>query len=436
VTALADTEPAGGIDRVVVINDDAVASGGAAAIAVASARLLRGRGVPVAFLSGEAAGTAALAREGIEVGVLGGRHLLDGSRGKAAIRGLHDGATAAALSQWIAAHDTPGTLYHLHNWHKALSPSVFLPLRQVAPRLVLSAHDYFLACPNGAYFVYPQQRPCDLSAGGIRCLATACDRRHYGHKLWRFARHRLRQHWFGLEELEAVVLAVHESVAAHFARAGVPGRSIRVLRNPVTPWRHARVAAERNRDVFYVGRLEEDKGVDLLAKAARRAGVPLQLIGDGALAAQLARAHPEARQHGWQSRERIAALIAGARVLVLPTRCRETFGLAALEALTSGIPVIFSKFAALAEEVSRNGFGHVVDPHDDVGFAALLTEIAGDDRQVEAMSRHAFAESWRLAPNPAAWCDQLLELYRGRLDPPGPPPAAAAARQLTFEEVR
>lgn len=434
-----------GLDRVVVINDDAVESGGAAAMALASARLLRQRHIPVTYLSGEPAGTPDLEREGIEVAVLGGRHLLDGSRVRAAVRGLYDGATFAALAKWIGEHDTPGTVYHLHNWHKALSTSVFRALRPVADRLVISAHDYFLACPNGGYFNYPRQSPCELRPGSPRCIATACDRRHYGHKLWRVARHRLRQSWLDLGASGPVVLPVHEAVARHFIDAGIARENIRVLRNAAMPWRNVRVAAERNRDVFFVGRLEQDKGVDLLATAARQAGVRAQFIGQGALASRLASEHPELQLHGWLSRKQISERIGEARMLVLPSRCRETFGLVVLEALLSGVPVVISRFAAIADEVRGLGFGCVCDPYDQPGLAALLSELAADDRRIEAMSRRAFAGARALAPTPAEWCDGLLQIYgdlvrgqkvRGRDPEAGLALALAAPQPIGLKGLR
>jgi hypothetical protein len=63
-------------DRVVVINDDAAETGGAAAIALASARLLRGRDIPVAFLAGGDVVAPDLKARGIDVGTLGGRNIL------------------------------------------------------------------------------------------------------------------------------------------------------------------------------------------------------------------------------------------------------------------------------------------------------------------------------------------------------------------------
>jgi hypothetical protein len=232
-----------GPDRVVVINDDAVERGGAAAIALAGATLVAARGIPVTFLSGSGEVAPDLAARGIAVEVLGGRQLLERGRLAAATSGLYDRATRGALVRWIDAHDTPRTVYHLHNWHKVLSPSAFVALRRVAARLVMSAHDFFLACPNGAYFQYPRQRECDLVPNGVTCVATSCDRRHYAHKLWRVVRHGLRHRLFDLTTSKAQVIAVHETMMPLLARGPIAPGCIRVLRNPVTPWRANRVAA-------------------------------------------------------------------------------------------------------------------------------------------------------------------------------------------------
>jgi glycosyltransferase involved in cell wall biosynthesis len=403
-------------DRVVVINDDCVSSGGAANIALTSARMLRRRGVPVTFLCGGADTNSELAALGVDMIALGGAHLMSGRRGPAALRGLFDRTTLAAAAQWCEAHDSPGTVYHLHNWHKVLSPSIFAALRPVAGRLVLSAHDYFLACPNGGFVHYPQARICALSPGSVSCTLSSCDRRHYAHKLWRLARHRLRRAVFDLGSTRATLIAVHDGMSPYLERGGIAPGAIRVLRNPVTAWRTERIPAERNRDVFFIGRLEQDKGVDLLAKAAKRAGAHLQIIGDGPLIDDLARDHPECDLLGWRSRAEIAELIGGARMVVAPTRWRETFGLVALEALMSGVPVIASRFALLSEEIVDRGLGVACDPYDEAALAAAIGQLLGDDALVEEMSSRAFATARALAPTPRQWFFELLAIYEAVLE--------------------
>jgi len=403
------------LERVVVINDDGLGRGGAAAMALTSVRLLAQRGIQVTLVSGDGSVEPGLPALGVDVVPLNGIPIMTGARGSAALRGLFDGKTLRALRDWIAVHDTPRTVYHLHNWHKVLSPSIFEALLPVASRLLMTAHDYFLVCPNGGYFHYPRGRECDLVPGSIRCLAASCDRRHYGHKLWRFARHQVRRSLFDLTATQATVIAVHEGMVPYLRRADVAEDVISVLRNPVTPWRTTRVSAERNKDVFFVGRLEKDKGVDLLARAARRAGARLRVVGDGPLRQTLAEEYPEVELLGWRSANQIAALAAEARMVVVPTRWRETFGLVALEALMSGIPVIASRFCLISDEIVRHRFGLACDPLDEVALVGAIKELAGDDDLVREISCRAFTLARGLAPTPTEWCDDLINSYEHKL---------------------
>jgi glycosyltransferase involved in cell wall biosynthesis len=403
------------IDRIVVINDDSVESGGAAGIMLASVRELCRRGIPVTLITGDDGSNPELARLGVDVVSLGGRHILEGSRAGAALRGLYSQKTAALLQKWIDAKDTPGTVYHVHNWHKVLSASVFVPLRKVASRLVLSAHDYFLACPNGGYYHFPRGEACNVAPMSCACLATACDKRNFAHKLWRVARSGVRQLAFDLGDTPATVLAVHPGMIPLLERGGIGRRSIRVLRNPVTPWRNSRVAAEKNRAFLFVGRLEEDKGVTLLARAACRAGVSLRIIGTGPLAATLGRDFPEIELMGWRPKAEVAELCLEARALVMPSRWRETFGLVAIEAAMSGIPVIASKAALITDDLVRLGIGVACAADDEEALARTMARLSQDDETVARISCRAFENARLLAPTPHDWGNELISIYEGKL---------------------
>lgn len=398
------------IDRVAVISDDLEGGGGASAIALASIRQLQRLGVPVAMLSGSAA-PAIAPRETDAVVRLGGRHLLDGGRALAAVRGLHDGQVRARLAAWIAANDTPRTVYHLHNWHKVLSPSCFAPLRAVADRLLVSTHDFFLSCPNGGFFDFRRHAVCDLAPLSSGCLRTNCDKRHAAHKAWRVARHLAREALFDFRRHPATVLAVHEGMVPLLARRRIPADAIRVLRNPVTAWQARRIEAERNRALLYVGRLELDKGVDTLALAARRLGAKLWIVGDGPLASVLPELCPGVELFGRRLPEEIGAIARGARLIVLPTRVRETFGLVALEAATSGLPVVSSTSALVTDELLALGVGRSCAPDDPDALAGRLAGLLDDDAAVAAMSRRAFAAARTLAPTEEEWGERLVEIY-------------------------
>jgi glycosyltransferase involved in cell wall biosynthesis len=236
-----------------------------------------------------------------------------------------------------------------------------------------------------------------------------------GHKLWRAARTGIRRVAMDFRRTDALVLAVHDGMIPLLARGGVAPDAIRVLRNPVSPWRAARVQAEANRTVFFVGRLETDKGVDVLARAARKAGSDLCVIGDGPLRESLEAAHPEARFLGWRNRADIARLVGDCRLFVLPSRWRETFGLVALEAALSGVPVVTSRHALITGEIEAIGAGISCDPSDEDGLAAIIRELMLDDARIAGMSRSGFTQAGQLALDADGWVQGLIGLYREQI---------------------
>jgi glycosyltransferase involved in cell wall biosynthesis len=401
------------IDRVVVINDDCTRSGGAAAIALSSVVQLRAKGLPVTMITGDNGANAELTNAGVDVVALNGRHIYHEER-PAVLKGLFDRAAARRIGEWILKNDTPRTVYHLHNWHKFLSPAAFLPLRRVASRLFITAHDYFLSCPNGAFYDFARARLCDLTPMTGSCMACACDKRNYAHKLWRVARGQIRSLAMNLRSGSATVIAVHEGMVPFLARSIGPA-SIRILRNPSMPWLMSRVAAERNGKLLFVGRLEHDKGVLQLAEAARIARAPLRVVGSGPLGAVLTRNFPEVDYAGWRPKHEIATLCRDVRALVMPSQIPETFGLVVLEAAMSGIPTIASRSALICRDLEAAGIGIGSDAEDVTLLAKVIEQVMGDDALVEAMSRNGFERGRRLSPTPEEWATSLLALYEEKL---------------------
>ncbi|NMN03564.1 MULTISPECIES: glycosyltransferase family 4 protein [unclassified Novosphingobium] len=402
------------IDRIVVINDLARPMGGASALALASARAFRAQGHAVTLLAGDTGDDGSLAAAGIACVALGQGRLLSRPRIEATLAALWNRSAARMVSRWIATHDTPRTVYHLHGWLQILSPAVFHALAPVRDRLVISAHDFFLACPNGAFADLKTGRPCPLVPLSRACVMADCDRHSRSHKLLRVVRHAIQTRVFDPAHAPPV-LAIHAAMAPLLARAGIPADAIHALPNPVEPWSATRIPAEENREVLFVGRLEETKGPDLAAAAARAAGVPLRLVGSGAMEPMLRARHPEARFSGRLSPAEIARVARRARLLVMPSRYPEPYGLVAMEAARSGLSVILPGTALLADDMVRHGAGVAIDPRDTAGFAQHLAALAQDDARVRAMSEAAFALPDDLALSPNAWIARLLDFYAARL---------------------
>ncbi|WP_420382422.1 glycosyltransferase family 4 protein [Novosphingobium sp.] len=402
------------IDRIVVINDLSHPLGGASALAVQSAIGFAQAGYPVTFVSGDTPPPGGIGDGTITAIGLGQPRLLARGRTDALINGVWNRAAYALVRDIIAAHDTPGTIYHVHGWSQILSPAIFAALRPVRDRLVISAHDFFLVCPNGAYANMTDGTVCTRTPLGASCCLAGCDRRGRMQKVWRLARAMIQRAVLAPGTCPPV-LAIHAGMAPALVRGGIPPCAIDVLPNPVVPWSTSRIRAELNQDVLFVGRLEATKGADLALAAARLAGVSLRVVGDGAMAADLRARYPEMQFDGRLDPGAIAEVARHARMLVMPSRYPEPFGLVAMEALRSGLPVVLPPTALLAADIGAIGAGVQVEPRDTPAFAAVLRRLVDDDTAIRMMSDAAFAHSAQLALEPAQWVDRLLAVYRTTL---------------------
>lgn len=403
------------MQRLVVITDLSRAAGGATSLAIASAVGAARRGVPVTYISADGPVSEDLRAPGITLEPIAGDAISAGQRLKGLAEGLYRPSVARHVGRWIAANDSPGTVYHLHNWAKFLSPALFRPLRKVAPRLVATAHDFFLTCPNGAQYSFTEERVCPRRANSPACIAHNCDRRSYADKLWRSVRHGVRQSVFALGTSGVTYIAIHDTMVPALALGGMPTDKVRVIRNPIRPFSLERVRAEDNRTVLFVGRLTPEKGPDLAALAARAAGLPIAFVGEGPLESRLREICPDATFHGWRSREEIGEIASSARIFVMPSRWAEPYGMVAGEALWSGLPVLASDNAYLAPEIEAAGAGLAVQARDTDAFAAAMRWIASDDTVTRAMSEAAFGATNHLGNTLDRWESGHMDLYTSRL---------------------
>ena len=398
-------------ERVVIISDFSQANGGASKLAVLLAERLAATGQPVTLFAGDHGGKDA---QDFDTVNLGADALLAANPLRSAMNGIWNNQARRCLAEWIVTHDTPGTLYHVHGFMQTLSPSVFAALHSVRHRTVIHAHDYFLACPNGAFFDYQKGETCARVPLSRDCITCHCDKRNYPQKLWRVARQAGLNAKLKAFREDATFLLLHDRMVDYLHRADTPAHNITVA-NPAEAFLPEPVHAEQNEWFCYVGDIHDYKGVSLFAQAAQQAGVTAHFIGDGQDAEKLKNQYPSAKFHGWQDRGGLRHLLANARAVVVPSRGPEPFGLTCVEAMLSGIPVIASDSILLGHGIAQHQGGVVFSAGNARSLATQINAIASDDRFVAELSRKAPAAAANLSTTPEEWCRQIVEVYHGVL---------------------
>jgi glycosyltransferase involved in cell wall biosynthesis len=214
------------------------------------------------------------------------------------------------------------------------------------------------------------------------------------------------------------VIAISGGVRDALVAAGVQADHIRVVRSAVDPGRIQAAPGVRAAQrvawgvrpgevvVLVLGALERRKGQDVLLDAVDALGerggeVRVVLCGEGserpALETRAEAAAGRVLLTGFQ--EEVAPCLAAADVVVVPSR-HEGLGVAALEAMAAGKPVVASRVGGLAEVVVDGESGLLVPPEDPAALATALARLLDDPAlrtrlaatgQVRVMRDHGIA---------------------------------------------
>jgi glycosyltransferase involved in cell wall biosynthesis len=163
------------------------------------------------------------------------------------------------------------------------------------------------------------------------------------------------------------------------------GREATLIYPPVET--HRFTVGTPGESLLVVCELVAHKRVQVALEAARRAGVPIRIVGSGPDHAALEAAYPEATFLGRVDDATLAELYASARAVV--TANVEEFGIAAVEAQASGRPVIAAAAGGALETVLDGRTGRLARPDDVESFVHAIRSLDELDFEPECAVRNA-----------------------------------------------
>jgi glycosyltransferase involved in cell wall biosynthesis len=272
---------------------------------------------------------------------------------------------------------------HLHNAYPALGPAVHLAAARRGIPLVMTVHNQRLRCPNGLQFTAGARcRRCQsgvyLHAVTRPCFQSRSQACVYAASLW------LHRFGFRLEDRIRLFITPSRFMRNRLSEWNIPADRVITVRHFTEP------RPDASPDVgsygLYLGRLSAEKGLPELLQALRIIGdPPFHVVGSGPLEGDLRRLADElgltrTRFLGLLDRAAVQQALRGARYLALPSLSDESSGLAAMEAMAEGRPLLVSVAGALPELI-RDGGGLTWPQGEDIAtLAANLRRLVDDDR--------------------------------------------------------
>ena len=269
----------------------------------------------------------------------------------------------------LVLDDLQPDVIHLNNFNYQLTPSIIVEAikwkkRSGHPcRLVYTAHDFQLICPNHQLFNPVENHICEKCIGsgnmrflncakgkcihssGVRSLLGFCEAYYWNaRRVYRFLDAIICPSRFMKEKLDTNPLLASKTVFLRNFFGTDPEEAADAASLPDLPGRY----------VLYFGRFSAEKGIGTLLKAIRALPeIPFVLAGNGPLLDQV-ESIPNVTYVGFLSGSVLNGVIRNAAFSVIPSEVYDNCPYAAIESLMLGTPVLGAKIGGIPELI-RDG---------------------------------------------------------------------------------
>lgn len=340
------------IDTVVIVNDFNYINGGAAKVAIETAKLLVPKGFKTYFFSAEDSNEDKI--NGVNYITTNQKASLDDTNKlRGALNGIWNRKAYKELKNLLGNLNKEKTVVHIHGWMKALSSSIFKAIKDMNFNYVVTYHDYFSYCPNGGFYNYQKNKICKLKPLSWKCIKCNCDSRNYTIKLYRLIRQFVQNKIVKINEINKNIISISDFSYQILKDSISKDATIRKIYNPIGEMedKDKIINIEKNDYYLYVGRISKEKGVEYFCQAITKLGIKGIVVGDGSEKEQLQQKYKNIQFTGWKNSQEVKEYMKKARALIFPSIWYEGAPLTILEAQMIGLPVLVSDCCAGIEFV-------------------------------------------------------------------------------------
>ena len=162
--------------------------------------------------------------------------------------------------------------------------------------------------------------------------------------------------------------------------------------------------SHEKKNIVFVGRLVEIKGIEYLVEAMEKIDANLYIIGKGpleeTLKAKVNKLFLKDKVYflGAKTHEELPVIMASADLLVAPSiissdGAQEGLPVSIMEAMASGVPVVVGASGGTKDIIAKGKNGYIVDATDINELSSAINRIICDDELRREMGREAFETS-------------------------------------------
>lgn len=324
--------------------------------------------------------------------------------------------TKARRNMRALLNETKPDLVHLHNIYHHISPSILPEIKKRGIPIVMTLHDYKLICPNYTMFHHGRVHEEDARFLHVTCVKNKCvkDSRVFSAvaALEMFIHHKLMRVYARNVDY---FISPSQFVIDMCVKHGWPRKKFIHIPHAIETDLPLRGEIKDAGYAMYMGRLSEEKGLDVLFGAAKLTPeIPYKIVGTGPLEAHLISRIKHERitnieMLGYRTGKPLQSIVAQARLTVVPSVWYENYPLSVLEPKAIGKVVLGSRIGGIPEILDDRFLFEAGNPQELAKKVKHWYNVSTAERR--AMGIHNQTQTERVN-DPELHMKRILKLYR------------------------
>lgn len=285
-------------------------------------------------------------------------------------------------------------IVHLNNFQRQLSASIIKPIKKRHIPIVFTAHDLQAICPEGS-MLDSNKNICEkcLKGKNLNCVKKKCVK-DSGLKSLLGAVEGKYYRWNKIYSKKIdKIIAPSKYFKEMFIKDGIDSDRVEILHNFIDV-KDYNVNIDDQGYAFYYGRLSMEKGIYNLLKAMLNIkDRKLFVAGDGPEKDNIEKFINENNMEdrvkllGFLDSNKIKDYVRKARVVIVPSICRENCPYSVLETLAIGRPIIGSNLGGIPELVKDGEYGYIYNNIEEL--TEKIKKLLDDKKLAEEMGKNA-----------------------------------------------
>lgn len=309
----------------------------------------------------------------------------------------------------LVLEDFQPDVCHLNNFNYQLTPSIILEIRKWSKqcRILYTAHDYQLVCPNHMCRNPGTGENCEKCLGGhfLNCAKGKCIHGSFAKSVigtmeatfWK---------WMGVyKQIDTVICCSAFMKTKLDTNPVFAGKTV-ALHNFIEPVKPK--ATQKKDYVLYFGRYSQEKGIGTLIEAAKALPeIPFVFAGSGPLEGLLDGV-PNIKNVGFQTGDGLETLIREARFTVYPSEWYENCPFSVMESQMYGTPVLGADIGGIPELIRVGETGQLFESGNAADLRQRLSDLYSQEQKLADYSSNCKNVDYQSV---AEYCETLMGYY-------------------------